>query len=85
MSGHGIEWLCLGAGRLGLLSLAAAKAAGAQETLITVKYPQQAKVARAFGADRIVDVNEEDVVEVVKEWTDGLGVDCVIETVGGGG
>ena len=30
-----------------------------------------------------MDVNEEDVVEVVKEWTEGLGAECVIETVGG--
>lgn len=74
----------LGGGTIGLLSLAAAKAAGARETLITVKYPQQADVARAFGADRIVDVNDENVVDVVKEWTGDPGVDCVIETVGGG-
>ena len=73
----------LGGGTIGLLTLAAAKAAGVRETLITVKYPQQTEVAKAYGADRIVDVNEEDVTEVVKEWTDDLGADCVIETVGG--
>lgn len=72
-----------GGGTIGLLTLAAAKAAGVRETLLTVKYPQQAEVAKAYGADRIVDVNDEDVVEVVKEWTDGLGAECVIETVGG--
>ena len=73
----------LGGGTIGLLTLAAAKAAGVREILITVKYPQQVEVAKAYGADRIVDVNEEDVVEVVKEWTEGLGAECVIETVGG--
>lgn len=74
----------LGGGTIGLLTLAAAKAAGVRETLVTVKYQQQEEVAKAYGADRVVDVNEKNVVDVVKEWTDDLGADCVIETVGGG-
>lgn len=73
----------IGGGTIGLLSLAVARANGVKDTLITVKYPQQAAMARELGADHVVDVTREDVREVVKELTDGLGIDIVIETVGG--
>ncbi|MEZ4727183.1 MAG: alcohol dehydrogenase catalytic domain-containing protein [Caldilineaceae bacterium] len=73
----------IGGGTIGLLCMAVAKANGVKETLITVKYPQQAAVARALGVDHVVDVTQQDVREVVKELTGGLGMDVVIETVGG--
>lgn len=81
---HQDRVLVIGGGTIGLMCLAAAKAIGVRETLITVKYDQQAAMARALGADRIVDVRTQDVTEVVKELTGGLGVDVVVETVGGG-
>lgn len=73
----------IGGGTIGLVSLAAAIASGVKETLITVKYPQQAEVAQALGADHIVDITKRDVKEVVNELTNGFGMDVVIETVGG--
>lgn len=75
--------LIIGGGTIGLMCLAAAKAIGVQETVITVKYDQQAAMAQALGADRIVDVRTADVTAVIQELTDGLGVDVVLETVGG--
>jgi len=75
----------IGGGTIGLMSLAAAKANGVKETLITVKYPQQAEAARALGADHIVSVTTANVREVVADLTAGLGMDVVIETVGGAG
>ena len=73
----------IGGGTIGLLCMAVAKANGVKETLITVKYPQQAAAARALGVDHVVDVTRQDLKEVVKELTGGLGMDVVIETVGG--
>lgn len=73
----------IGGGTIGLLCMAVAKANGVKETLITVKYPQQAAAARALGADHIVDVTQHDIKDVVKELTSGFGVDTVIETIGG--
>ena len=73
----------IGGGTIGLLCMAVAKANGVKETLITVKYPQQAEAARALGADHVVDITRQDLKEVVKEFTGGLGMDVVIETVGG--
>ena len=40
---------------------AAAKAAGVKETLITVKYPQQVELAKEFGADHVVNINDADL------------------------
>lgn len=73
----------IGGGTIGLLCMAVAKANGVKETLITVKYPQQAAAAQALGVDHVVDVTRQDLKEVVKELTGGLGMDVVVETVGG--
>jgi 2-desacetyl-2-hydroxyethyl bacteriochlorophyllide A dehydrogenase len=72
----------IGGGTIGLLCLAVAKANGVKETLITVKYPQQAEMARALGADHVVNIQQTAVRAVVKELTNGLGMDVVVETVG---
>ena len=52
--------------------------------MITVKYEQQAELAKALGADHIVNIGNTDVREYVKDVTNGIGFDAVIETVGGG-
>lgn len=73
----------IGGGTIGLLCLAVAVANGVKETLITVKYPQQAELAKALGATHVVNITQTNVRDVVKELTDGIGVDVVVETVGG--
>lgn len=73
----------IGGGTIGQLCLAMARAMGVKETLITVKYPQQAHLAESLGADHVVDVNHVDLVEASKKLTNGLGMDVVVETVGG--
>ena len=71
------------AGTIGQLCLADAVATGIKETLITVKYEQQAALAKALGADHIVNIGDTDVREYTKDVTNGIGFDAVIETVGG--
>ncbi|HMN28945.1 MAG TPA: zinc-binding dehydrogenase, partial [Caldilineaceae bacterium] len=73
----------IGGGTIGLLCLAVAVANGVKETMITVKYPQQARLARELGADHVVDITQTNVRDAVKELTGGLGTDGVVETVGG--
>ncbi len=70
----------IGGGTIGLLTLAVARAVGVKETLITVKYPHQAAIARNFGADHIVNIADTNVREYVADHTNGLGMDVVIET-----
>ncbi len=73
----------IGGGTIGQFCLADAVAAGIKETLITVKYKQQAEVAESLGADHVVNVEDTDVTEYAKDITNGGGFDAVIETVGG--
>lgn len=75
----------IGGGTIGQFCLADAVAAGVKETLITVKYEQQAKLAKTLGADHVVNIGNTNLNEYVKDVTGGLGFDAVIETVGGGG
>lgn len=76
--------LVLGAGTIGLLSVMAARAAGAAEVAITARHPHQAEMARRIGATRVFPAN----AEGDRERAD-LARDCppdvAIETVGGGG
>jgi 2-desacetyl-2-hydroxyethyl bacteriochlorophyllide A dehydrogenase len=74
----------IGGGTIGQLCLAAAKAMGVKETLITIKYDQQAHLAEELGADHIVDIRRTTLEDYVKKLNGGLGADVVIETVGGG-
>jgi NADPH2:quinone reductase len=45
--------------------------------------PEKASVAKALGADVVVDRHTEDFVEVVKDVTHGHGADVVYDPVGG--
>lgn len=74
----------IGGGTIGQFALAAAVAAGAKETLITVKYDQQAQLAKELGADHVVTIGDMDLKEYVDDVTSGLGMDAVIESVGTG-
>ncbi len=71
--------LVLGAGTIGLLAIAAAKAAGAGEVWVTARYPQQTTAAQALGATRCFRGDEEELRAAARQQP----VDLVIETVGG--
>ena len=65
--GVGSRVAVLGAGTIGLMSILAARAAGAFEVQISARHPVQQEMAAALGATPL----------------DGGEFDCVIETVGG--
>jgi threonine dehydrogenase-like Zn-dependent dehydrogenase len=68
----------IGAGTIGLLSILAAKQAGASEVLITARHPHQQELARALGADRVFANADALLADVGDQHAD-----VVIETVGG--
>jgi NADPH:quinone reductase len=70
------------AGGVGSGAVQLGKAAGAQ-VIGVVGGPEKAALARALGADVVVDRNEEDFVAVVKEVTHGRGANVVYDPVGG--
>lgn len=74
-----------GPGPIGLLSLQVAKATGASKVIISGTL-RSAKLklskAKELGTDRIVNIGEESLKDVVMEETDGEGVDLFIEACG---
>ena len=70
------------AGGVGSAAVQLGKAAGAR-VIGVVGGPEKAQVARALGADVVVDRHSEDFVEVVQDVTGGRGADVVYDPVGG--
>ena len=68
--------LVMGSGAIGLLSVLAAKAAGAGEVIATYRHEHQGQAALAAGADRVLKDGETGGLEKA-------GIDVVTETVGG--
>lgn len=72
----------IGPGSIGLFHLQAFKSAGAS-MVIVIGLDQDAKrfeIAKKLGADYIINGSKENVEKRVKEITNGLGVDIVVET-----
>jgi len=85
--GYGSTVLIQGPGQQGLCCLMAAKHAGADLAIVTgtAKDAKRLDVARAFGADAVIDVEREDPLARIRELTADRGVDVVIDcTVGAG-
>ncbi len=74
--------LVLGGGTIGLLSVMAARAAGAAEVAITVRHAHQAAMARRIGATRVFSANPDGDAKRASFLRD-CPLDVVIETVGG--
>jgi len=74
--------LTIGQGPIGIILSVLAKRAGA--SLITSDlYPQRLRIGSSFGLDLTIDASQANVVERVRELTQGRGADAVILAVGG--
>ena len=71
-----------GASGSGSILIQVAKALGAQ-VATTVRDDGKAKAVKKLGADLVINTRKEDFVERLKQWTDGAGVDVVIDNLGG--
>jgi threonine dehydrogenase-like Zn-dependent dehydrogenase len=80
-TGPGDTVLILGPGQRGLASVLACREAGAGRIIVTGLEADARKLAlaREFGADATIDVQNENVVERVKELTGGRGADIVVD------
>jgi L-iditol 2-dehydrogenase len=70
-----------GPGPIGLLAVAVAKALGASPVILSGTRESRLEIGRKLGADRTVNIREENLVEVVKQIT-GHGADYVMECAG---
>ena len=78
----GMTVAVVGDGAVGLLAVLSAKQMGAKRIIAMSRHETRQKLAREFGATDIVTERGEDGVARIKELTDGIGADAVLECVG---
>jgi len=72
----------VGDGAVGLLGVLSAKQMGAKRIIAMSRHASRQKLAREFGATDIVTERGDEGVARIKELTDGIGADSVLECVG---
>jgi threonine dehydrogenase-like Zn-dependent dehydrogenase len=80
--GPGRTVAVVGDGAVGLCAVLAAVQLGADTVIAMSRHADRQQVALAFGATHIVTERDEAGAAKVKELTDGIGADCVLECVG---
>ena len=72
----------VGDGAVGLSGVLAACRLGAERVIALSRNPTRQQLARDFGATEIVEARGRAATEAIKELTDGVGADAVLECVG---
>jgi L-iditol 2-dehydrogenase len=72
----------LGDGAMALIFVQVARLRGAGRIAVIGRHRRRLELAQQFGADVTVDANDGDPLEAVREMSDGLGADSVVECVG---
>ncbi|GAA2887617.1 zinc-dependent alcohol dehydrogenase family protein [Streptomyces mexicanus] len=72
----------VGDGAVGLCGVIAAKELGAERIIAMSRHEPRQKLAREFGATDIITERGEEGVARVKDLTNGIGADAVLECVG---
>src|SRR5881275_2323819 len=72
----------VGDGAVGLLGVLSAKQMGAERIIAMSRHEKRQKLAREFGATDIVPERSDEGVARIKDLTNGIGADSVLECVG---
>ena len=80
--GPGKTVAVVGDGAVGLCGVIASKRLGADRILLLGRRPDRTALAKELGATDIVTERGDEAVERIRELTDGLGADSVLECVG---
>ena len=78
----GMTVAVVGDGAVGLLGVLSAKQMGAERIIAMSRHESRQKLAREFGATEIVTERGDKGVARIKELTDDIGADAVLECVG---
>ncbi len=71
-----------GTGGVGHLAIQLAHHLGAR-VAVTISTPEKANFAQSLGAEHCINYTQVDFVQATLDWTQGMGVDVVFDTVGG--
>lgn len=71
-----------GSGTLGLGMIGAIKKSGAEKLVVLDLKEDRLELAKQFGADLVLNPSKDDVVQEIKDMTDGYGCDVYIEATG---
>jgi len=74
--------LIVGAGTIGLLVLAVVKMRNPAKVFISDLSDNRLSVAKKMGADFVINPSKQDLNEIIKNQTNGAGVDVALEAVG---
>src|SRR5690242_4965827 len=72
----------VGDGAVGLCTVLAAVAAGAEQVFLLGHHPTRGLVGQRFGASRVVNATGDEAAELIREATGGTGVDLAVDCVG---
>jgi threonine dehydrogenase-like Zn-dependent dehydrogenase len=72
----------VGDGAVGLLAVLAARQLGAERIMVMSRHQPRQELALEFGATDVVEERGDEGAARIKDLTDGLGADSVIEAVG---
>ncbi|MDQ6686534.1 MAG: zinc-dependent alcohol dehydrogenase family protein [Actinomycetota bacterium] len=78
----GSTTVVVGDGAVGLCGVLAAKQLGAERVVAMSRHESRQQIAKQFGATDIVEERGQDGADRIKEMTDGVGADAVLECVG---
>jgi threonine dehydrogenase-like Zn-dependent dehydrogenase len=80
-TGPGDTVVILGPGQRGLASVLACREAGAEKIIVTglAADARKLELARQFGAHHTIDVDNESAKQRIRELTDGVGADIVVD------
>lgn len=76
--------LVIGAGPIGLMCQQVLQVLAGVPVCVADLNPERLAVARRLGAHATFNPRTDDVVQAMRAWTDGEGVDLVVDAVGGG-
>lgn len=79
---HGMDVLIIGAGGIGLTLLKLLKGYSSGKIIVSEPNAYRRDMAKEFGADIVINPYEENLSEIVKQHTNGIGVDRVFEASG---
>ncbi len=71
-----------GAGPVGLFAIKSAQIMGAEKIIVIETVPERIALAKQAGATHVIDLKHEEVLDRIKEITNGEGPDAVIDCVG---